>query len=267
MDPTRSGRLSSTSPEPVEDPGPKECHFAKLPLELRRHIYGYVLKASHPIHSYWMNKPSNPNFAALLSVNRRINQEATPVLYDVNTIRFVNRTLPVPFDDSHQCPHIDIPNRLVPLLRKVVVSEGYYLSPTSELGTGGMNLLTIIEHLRRDAPNLQYLTYFVWDAYGHAFHILRHIRTFARLDDLASAIVQVTTLKEFTVVSGTLHEDQSNTVRVAEPRVFPGVMSLRRTVETIVEDLRNPITVEVQTPVGLRLRTCRPTFKVSFIMV
>ncbi|KAI9875914.1 MAG: hypothetical protein M1830_007785 [Pleopsidium flavum] len=218
---------ASSPPAMSEDHEQEICHFSKVPPELRLRIYGYVLKASHSIHTYWMKKPANPNFASILRVNRLINIEASPVLYQVNTIRFVARTLPVPFADSHECPHIDIPKRFVPLLRNVVVSR---ISNDSWTTIGPeafvLKLTLMVKHLATDAPKLESLTLFFWGngdgsrdqgVFRFGFRISR---------SLIEAVQKLPALKEFNITYGPLHEDTSEYIHVAKRREFPGYTGL-----------------------------------------
>jgi len=233
----------SSPPAMSEDHEQKFCHFMRIPPELRLRIYGYVLKASHPIHSYWFKKPDNPNFAAILQVNQFISTEATPVLYQENTIRFMARTLPVPFTDSHECRHIDIPKRFVPLLRSVVVSRHYGpLGLYREAGQEAfaVEMTHIVTNLATDAPKLESLTYFIWDKYEvirleAVFELELRIKR-----HFLEAVTRLSALKEFVIAYGPLREEKSDRVHVAERQDFPGVTELTRATRRTMGEFRKP---------------------------
>lgn len=229
-------------PLEIDDLEAEPFPFTKLPAELRNRIYRYVLKASRPIHSYWFRKHTDPNFAAILQVSRLINIEATVILYRENTIRFMMRTLKVPFQDAYPSSIIDIPRRFIPLLKHIAISSPRVLvAPDSERKwcIEMCKMSYVISLLASAAPNLEsitHLTLFNEVAATKVYDDMYGLRTV-----MYGRIARHQSLKEFVVVYGQADEENSR-VLVLEPQVFPGHEHVQLVVDKTLRDLRTVIT-------------------------
>lgn len=243
---------SVNRPLKIDDLEAEPFPFTKLPAEIRNRIYRYVLKASRPIHSYWFRKPTNPNFAAILQVSRLINIEATVILYRENTIRFMMRTLRVPFLDAYPNSIIDIPRRCIPLLKHIVISSPRVLvAPDSKRKwcIEMCKMSYVMSLLASAAPNLESitsLTLFNEMAATKVYDDLHGLRTV-----MYGRIAMHRSLKEFVVVYGQADEENSR-VLVVEPQEFPGHENVQVVVDQTLGNLRAvlmrgtfPVTVKV----------------------
>jgi hypothetical protein len=72
---------------------PYDCHLMKIPLELRCEIYSYVIPMGNlgNDQSEWVGELEN--YSALIRVNRQVNSEVVPLLYEgVNFIARIDHT-------------------------------------------------------------------------------------------------------------------------------------------------------------------------------
>ena len=238
-------------PQPVnwllktDDDRLKPFPFFELPPELRNLVYCYVLKAFRPIHSYWFRKSTNPNFAAVLQVSRLVNIEATVILYRVNTIRFISRTLRVPFQDACPITIIDIPQRFVPVLRRIAITHPRSAALSkdtlqAEWRNSMFQMINVVSQLAMVAPKIDSITYITpwYEGRASLNHPDREILCKAMVVNIAKHRC----LKEIVIVYGQINEEEEDQrVHVVEPQVFPGREYVQRAINHARWNLRSTL--------------------------
>lgn len=244
---------SVDQPSKIDDDESKPFPFTKLPGEIRNRIYSYVLGRSHPIHSYWFRKPTNPNFAAILQVSRLINSESTVILYRENTIRFMARTLRVPFADAYPSTIIDIPSRFVPWLKRIAISTPkppFLTNMSATVWRAYMwEFVVVLSQLTTAAPRLESITDLNWYYRGGTWRHWDEQPTHFLYTVINQVIARHRYLKELIVVYGPVEEEYS-TSRVVDPQLFPGYGRVQQVVGRTLRSLdalikARPLTVKI----------------------
>jgi len=79
-----------------------QCHFFRLPSELRIRIYELILDFSQPIKL--RQTVAGSENTTLLRVNKRMYNETLPVLFDINTVTVTRNDFCKKTDASLKCP-------------------------------------------------------------------------------------------------------------------------------------------------------------------